>query len=266
MMGTRARYSAKIAEHNLRLARGLPQRAKRWLSGYRRYYAEMWRYMRAMGSQGAREKLVLFPQIRDWTATTGFDTHYVYQGTWLFEKLLARKPREHVDVGSYIGYMGFISALFPTTFIDIRPTEAEFEGFSERKGSVLDLPYEDGEVSSLSCLHVIEHVGLGRYGDPLDLDGSIKALVELQRVLAPDGDLYLSVPSGRSATYFNAHRVFDPAVVLEALDELELVRLDAVLDGEKHVRPVTLEQLRDNTYACGMYWFRRPSLESGRVP
>jgi SAM-dependent methyltransferase len=265
-MGTRARYSAKIARHNLQLIRGLPKRAKRWLSGYRRYYADMRRYLRAMDSQGANEKFALFPQIRDWTATTGFDTHYVYQGPWLFEKLRQRKPREHVDVGSYIGYMGFISALFPTTFIDIRPTEAEFEGFSERTGSVLDLPYEDGEVSSLSCLHVIEHIGLGRYGDPLDPDGSIKALAELQRVLAPGGDLYLSVPSGRSATYFNAHRVFDPAVVLEALDELELVQLDAVLDDEKRVRPVTLEELRDNTYACGMYWFRRPSLESGQVP
>jgi SAM-dependent methyltransferase len=258
MMGMRARYSAKIAEHNLRLARGLPRRASRWLSGYRRYYADMRRYMRSMGSEGAHEKLVLFPQIRDWTATTDFDTHYVYQGTWLFEKLLQRKPPTHVDVGSYIGYMGFISALFPTTFIDIRPTGAKFEGFSERKGSVLDLPYEDGEILSLSCLHVIEHIGLGRYGDPLDLDGSAKALAELQRVLAPGGDLYLSAPSGRSATYFNAHRVFDPAVIVEALDELELVQLDAVLDGEQQVRPVTLGELRDNAYACGMYWFKRP--------
>jgi SAM-dependent methyltransferase len=264
-MGTRTRYSAKIAAHNLRLARGLPKRASRWLSGYRRYYADMRRYMRAVGSQGALGKFVLLPQIRDWTATTGFDTHYVCQGPWLFEKLLQRKPPAHVDVGSYIGYLGFISALFPTTFIDIRPTGAKFEGFSEKTGSVLDLPYEDGEILSLSCLHVIEHIGLGRYGDPLDLDGSAKALAELQRVLAPNGDLYLSVPSGRSVTYFNAHRVFDPAVIVEALDELALVQLDAVLDGEKRVRPVTLEQLRDNAYACGMYWFRRPSLDSGRV-
>jgi SAM-dependent methyltransferase len=265
-MGTRARYSAKIAAHNFRVARGWPRRAKLWLSGYRRFYADMWRYMSAASSGGEGVKFELFPQIHEWTATTDFDAHYVYQGAWLFERLLDRKPREHVDVGSYIGYMGFISALFPTTFIDIRPTGAEFAGFSEKMGSVLDLPYDDGAVSSLSCLHVVEHIGLGRYGDPVDPRGSIKALAELQRVLAPGGDLYLSLPSGRAATYFNAHRVFDPSAVVETLDELELVQLDAVLDGEKRVRRVTLEELRDSTYDCGMYWFRRPPLESRKKP
>lgn len=252
------RYLARVLSHYRHLLCGLPRRAARWTIGYKRFYGDMWRYMRLQESRDPRGDYSLYPQIHDWQATTGFDAHYVYQGTWLFEKLLERKPQEHVDVGSYIGYMGFISALFPTTFIDIRPTEAQFKGFSERKGSILELPYGDGEIVSLSCLHVVEHIGLGRYGDPLDADGSRKALKELQRVLAPGGDLYLSVPSGRTALFFNAHRVFDPREILDALDELELVRLDAVLDGRTSVQPVTLEELRDNVYACGLYWFRRP--------
>jgi SAM-dependent methyltransferase len=56
---------------------------------------------------------------------------------------------------------------------------------------------------------VIEHIGLGRYGDPLDPLGSLKACNELARVIKPGGNLYISVPiEDNPKTYFNAHRSF----------------------------------------------------------
>ncbi|MCP2789027.1 DUF268 domain-containing protein, partial [Salmonella enterica subsp. enterica serovar Typhimurium] len=84
----------------------------------------------------------------------------------------------------------------------------------------LGLP--DASLPSLSCLHVVEHVGLGRYGDPLDIAGSERALAELQRVLAPEGRLYLSVPVGRERICYNAHRVFSPRSIVDALSGLAL--------------------------------------------
>ncbi len=45
-----------------------------------------------------------------------------------------------------------------------------------------------------SCMHTIEHIGLGRYGDPLDAVGDQTALSELQRVVAPGGSLLIVVP------------------------------------------------------------------------
>jgi SAM-dependent methyltransferase len=71
---------------------------------------------------------------------------------------------------------------------------------------------------------VVEHVGLGRYGDSLDPFGSEKAFAELNRVLKPGGQLYISVPIGAdSRIYFNAHRCFSRAHVLALLPRLQLV-------------------------------------------
>ena len=54
-----------------------------------------------------------------------------------------------------------------------------------REGSILALPYEDKSVPSVSSICVVEHTGLGRYGDPIDPLGSEKVLVELKRIVKP---------------------------------------------------------------------------------
>jgi hypothetical protein len=36
-------------------------------------------------------------------------------------------------------------------------------------------------------MHVVEHIGLGRYGDPIDPDGDLKAISELKRVVQKRG-------------------------------------------------------------------------------
>jgi SAM-dependent methyltransferase len=71
--------------------------------------------------------------------------------------------------------------------VDIRPVDIAVEGFVF--GSVLALPFPNASQASLSSVCVIEHIGLGRYGDELDPRGSEKAAAELTRVLAPRGDL-----------------------------------------------------------------------------
>ena len=77
--------------------------------------------------------------------------------------------------------------------------------------------FATGSVDSLSCLHTIEHVGLGRYGDPVDPEGWVVAVRELARILAPGGRLYLGTPIGRERVCFNSERVFSPKTILEAL-------------------------------------------------
>ena len=67
-----------------------------------------------------------------------------------------------------------LTTITDVTFIDIRPLELKLDRYTGKKGSIVALPFGDGSVSSLSCLHVVEHVGLGRYGDPIDPDGSKK--------------------------------------------------------------------------------------------
>lgn len=199
----------------------------------------------------------LLPQLHDKTTKTGFDTHYTYQGPWVFEKILSNKPKKHVDIGSSVMYMGFYSAVVPTEFIDIRPTKLDYRNFTEKRGSILDLPYKTRSLESISCLHVIEHIGLGRYGDKLDPEGAKKACQEMARVVKTGGNIYLSTPVGKEITYFNAHRVFNPQTIIGYFPGFELIEFSGVTDKGKKLINIKPARLQNQDYALGMFWFKR---------
>ena len=198
-----------------------------------------------------------YPCLNDKTVTTGFEPQYTYQGPWVMRHLLEKKPKKHVDVGSWTAYLGFFSSLQPTEFVDIRPAELSLPGLTPREGSVLRLPYANHSLESLSCLHVVEHIGLGRYGDPIDPLGTMKALKELSRVVAKGGDLYLSLPVGEEKIFFNAHRVTHPRVVLENMEGMKLVSLSGVLDDGQYLECAGLDLLSRQKYGCGFFHFTK---------
>jgi hypothetical protein len=198
-----------------------------------------------------------FPCLHDRTPTTGFDRHYFFQDIWAFKKILASGAQTHVDVGSRVDFVGFLSAVTKVVFIDIRPLDAQLPNLESRKGSVLDLPYEDRTVDSLSCLHVAEHIGLGRYGDPLDPLGTKKACRELSRVLAPGGNLYFSLPVGRERLCFNGHRIHSPCRILEYFTDLDIVEFSGVTDTGEYIRNIGFQEVEQAGYACGMFHFIR---------
>ncbi|MGI8820717.1 MAG: DUF268 domain-containing protein [Chthoniobacterales bacterium] len=150
-----------------------------------------------------------FPCLDDDTGHTPIDASYYYQDAWAFENIAAARPSLHVDVGSHHKFVSLLSKVVPTTMVDLRPLPVALDSLKFLQGSILDLPFANEALPSLSSLCVVEHIGLGRYGDPLDPRGSEKAFAELMRVVAPGGDLYVSVPvDDINRTYFNAHRAF----------------------------------------------------------
>jgi SAM-dependent methyltransferase len=151
-----------------------------------------------------------------------------------------------------------LGAKIQVIFLDYRPLVSQLTGLACLAGDILALPFADGSVHSLSCLHVIEHIGLGRYGDPLDPHGTRKAARELSRVLAPGGNLFLATPVGRPRVCFNAHRIHTPETIREYFSDLELLEFSGVDDEGRFVERVDLAALRNNNYACGLYWFRNP--------
>lgn len=198
-----------------------------------------------------------YPILTDWVTATPFDPHYFYQGAWLARKFADRLPGLHVDVGSSVLTMSVLSGQVPTVFVDYRPLKAKLTNLQSIAGSLLTLPFANGSIASLSCLHVLEHIGLGRYGDPVDPEGSSKAAGELVRVVALEGRLYLAVPVGRPRVCFNAHRIFSPTEISSMFPSLTLVEFSWVDDaGCLHMtgRP---EDAEDAKYACGLYEFVR---------
>jgi SAM-dependent methyltransferase len=140
-------------------------------------------------------------------------------------------------------------------FVDYRPLQAQISGLRVIGGDIKRLPFADGSVRSLSSLHVIEHIGLGRYGDPIDPLAYSVALRELDRVLAPGGYLYLTTPVGRERVCFNAHRVFAPRTILQTLSDLKLDSFDLVDDSGAFTGAVDLARAEQLDYGCGMFAF-----------
>jgi SAM-dependent methyltransferase len=195
------------------------------------------------------------------TGETAFDRHYIFHTAWAARVLAKTRPVRHIDVGSSLYFSAITSAFVDIEFLDYRPADLGLKGLASGFGDLLALPYPDNSIASLSCMHVIEHVGLGRYSDPLDPDGDLKSLRELERVVAPRGQLLLVVPlAARPRIEFNAHRIYSYRMIIDACSGLELRQFalipDSADDGNL-VLDADPKLIERQNYACGCFWFEK---------
>jgi len=225
-----------------------PRNLAAWLRFWRSYHD----YRRLAGADAVSLRH-LYPCLGDDTGETPVEPTYFFQDAWAFEQIVGQRPVEHVDVGSHYKFVALLSKVVPLTMVDLRPLPVELPSLHFRHGSILDLPFEDESMPSVSSLCVVEHIGLGRYGDVLDPRGSERAVAELMRVVAPGGDLYVSVPIDvESRVHFNAHRVFTEESFVALFDPFELCESRYIYGNEFGERWAP----RSGT---GCYWFRRPA-------
>lgn len=218
-----------------------------------------WKKFSALAGPDAIKFADCFPQLHDRTSSTGFDAHYICQGYWSMRLLTQRAPAHHVDIASDHRWAVWLASTGrKITFVDLRPLEISLPNFDSRAGTILEIPYPDQSLESVSSLHVVEHIGLGRYGDPIDPEGMSLALKELVRVVAPGGRLYVSTPVGRPRICYNAHRVTDPVALIERLRPLELETFSVIDTVGKFHDPARPADFRTEDYATGLYVFRRP--------
>lgn len=247
--------AARVSPLGGRLA-GASIQAVRSFAGIPGFALDWIRYRRLGGAERLRLRDV-DPRLSDSSSTSPYDSHYLQQAIWAAERIFAGDPPGHVDVGSQLMFSGMLSARLPVTFVDLRPLELRIAQLRPIAGDVLDLPFPDRSIISLSSLHVVEHIGLGRYGDALNPSGTRLALAELTRVLAPAGNLFISLPVGRPRVCFNAHRVHDPREIVGLMGDIELVEFSAVDDSGRLYVDASLADAATLRYGCGLFWFRR---------
>jgi Caenorhabditis protein of unknown function, DUF268 len=211
-------------------------------------------------------KLELRPCLYDWYEEGGSTRNeYFWQDLHVARKISRASPRKHVDIGSRIdGFVAHVASFREIEVFDIRPVTSKIEGIVFKQADLMNPPPAlAGYCDSLSCLHALEHFGLGRYSDPIDPMGSVAGLKHMSGLLEPGGFFYLSVPIGIERVEFNAHRVFDPLklVQLAAGNGLALQEFDWFVEGGGLVHSlnpeVDMRKLSTLRYALGIFTFRK---------
>lgn len=192
--------------------------------------------------------------------------HYFHQDLLVAQSVFSNNPEKHIDIGSRIdGFVSHVASFRRIEIFDIRPLSSNIPAI---KFSQLDLMAKldqamIGYTDSLSSLHAIEHFGLGRYNDPIDANGHLKALDNIYLILKERGRFYFSAPIGPQRIEFNAHRVFCLKYLLELFqDKYTLVNFSFVDDDGNLHRNVTLDSKNVSSncgcfLGCGIFEFKK---------
>lgn len=202
-----------------------------------------------------------YPILNEDAGNADFPRDYIYHVGWAMRCLRKIAPKLHHDISSSLYFVAAASAHTPVKFCDVRAVALRMENVTVQQEDARRLSFASGSLESVSCMHVIEHIGLGRYGDELDYDGDLKAVQELKRVVRPGGDLLLVVPvAAISAACFNAHRVYEfNALKAMFADQFDVIEEAVIPESPEHgllYNPPT-EILSTQNYACGCFWFRK---------
>jgi len=185
----------------------------------------------------------------------GISGAYFHQDLLVARRIFASNPKMHVDVGSRIdGFVAHVASFRKIRVMDIRElpgtiANVEFVQMDMMK----EIPeHLVASTDSLSCLHAIEHFGLGRYGDPIRFDGYLLGLDNLYRLLKPGGKLYFSVPIGPQRIEYNAHRIFSVRYLLDLFRARYSVVSFSFIDDQSELHEsVTLDDVMvQNNFGC----------------
>ena len=199
----------------------------------------------------------IYPCLTDKIKQTPFDHHYTYHPAWAARILAKTNPEYHVDFSSILSFGSIVSAFIPIKFYDYRPADLKLSNWESGFADLTNLPFETNSQSSISCMHTIEHIGLGRYGDPLDASGDLKAIEELKRIVKPGGDLLFVTPVGRSRIEFNAHRIYGYQQIIDYFSPLQLIEFSLIPDAGGIINNADPELVVKQNYGCGCFWFKK---------
>jgi hypothetical protein len=199
----------------------------------------------------------IYPCLKDKITTTPFDQHYIYHPAWAARILAETKPALHIDISSILSFSSIVSAFVPVKFYDYRPAQLQLPGFTSDFADLAQLPFADASVTSISCMHTIEHIGLGRYGDAIDPNGDLKAINELKRVVAPNGSLLFVTPVGKPKIEFNAHRIYSYEQITSYFTGMQLTEFSLIPDTGGLIKNADPALVKEQNYGCGCFWFKK---------
>lgn len=120
---------------------------------------------------------------------------------WTLSRL--RSECRVLDVGTANADPAYVAGLIAASFrelVGLDTAELDVPGLRAVQGDLRSLPFPDESFDVALCISTLEHVGRDNavYGGATELDerGMEQALRELRRILAGDGRLLVTVPTG----------------------------------------------------------------------
>ena len=181
-------------------------------------------------AQSHNGKVAVRPCFHDRNDQAGAATNEYFIQDLLAAQLVQKiSPERHLDIGSRVdGFVAHIASFRDIDVMDVRPLSNVFERIRFLQHDLMS-PLEPSSnrdllngFDSISCLHALEHFGLGRYGDPINVKGWSDGLKGISALLRTGGTFYLSTPVGVEKVFFNANWVFNPRSILSAAHSLNL--------------------------------------------
>lgn len=204
----------------------------------------------------------IYPCLTDRFQIAGeLSLHYAYQDLFVANKIYQNNPRKHVDIGSRIdGFVTHVASFRKIEVFDIRKFNLQFRNIKFTQANLIDQNFElENYCDSVSSLHAVEHFGLGRYGDKIDIDGHIKGLNNITKLLEPKGKFYFSVPIGPQRIEFDAHRVFSLKYLINLLykiykiDSFSFINDDNIFYPQVKLEEDQIESNYNCNYGCGIF-------------
>lgn len=207
-----------------------------------------------------------YPALEDRFDSAGsVPLHYFYLDLHVARRIYKNNPTLHVDVGSRLdGFCAMVASYRTLEIFDIRKLDNVIPNITFRQADFMadEIPYQE-YCDSVSCLHAIEHFGLGRYGDAVDAEGHIKGLNNIYRLLKKDGIFHFATPIGTQRVEFDAHRVFGIAHLLDLFrDKYQLISFSYINDSNIYFENYNLTEadIKNNlncTYGCGIFELKK---------
>ncbi len=226
------------------------------------YFSDLTKLKKQLGDKNFGP-LKYYPILNDRLEKAGsMSGHYFHQDLLVAEKIFKNKPDRHIDIGSRIdGFVAHVASFRKIEIFDIRNQKNEIVNIAFNQLDLMaEIPPEYVSCTdSISSLHAIEHFGLGRYGDPIELDGHLKGLNNIKKILRSSGKFYFSVPIGTQRIEFNAHRVFSLQYLRDVLlDDYTLISFSYVDDSGNLHKDVDLTEtnIANNLncrFGCGIF-------------
>jgi SAM-dependent methyltransferase len=186
--------------------------------------------------------------------------HYFHQDLLVAKKIFKANPIKHVDIGSRIdGFVAHVAVFREIEVLDIREQKSKVQNITFRQADLMQPLGFENYCDSISSLHAIEHFGLGRYGDPIDYYGHVKAIENISKILQPGGKFYFSVPIGEQRIEFNAHRVFSISYLLDVfqnkfvIESFSYVNDKGDLFADVVLTPKEVQSNFNCNWGCGIF-------------